>query len=787
MTLHILLLFAAAVLASGPRQQTVHRDTLLSEVVASDYIHRPLPLHPEGSAEAAQARIPSTDSLLLAGHIRMDVPTTTGHRPKGSEGDPDYAIFGTVDTTIQMGGADLSAYDRISLLVFPEAKGTAVTCLNLQLNNATPAQVGAHLMCLRPNQWNHILYDLGSIPREHVNSLRIYSDIKGRQASGPDTIRYTIRHISAQRTGHPTTDHGWTPSPERISYSMSGYPLHGQKTAILHERHIGADFRVADARTGRVCLTGKVAGTEGSIGRMGQADFTALSKPGNYILEVGSLRTQAFTIGSGVWMPSMWRVLNFIFCQRCGYPVEGIHDECHTDLYADHLGHSYSYGGGWHDAGDLSQQTLQTADVAYALLESAQSCRKADPTLSQRLIEEACWGLRFVLQCRLGDGYHASSLGLLHWTDNKPGTYDDIHTVRRQCHAFDNFLYAAYEAYACRILGQAHPLYPQLRRAAEEDFLFASLQYSQQGILPFPHMMEHTYNTAPSLFAAAASWSASQMYLLTGDDKYAGHASAYIRYTLACQEKDGARPELRGYFYRDETRRAIIHFIHQSREQLLAQALVALCQSQPKSPERPQWDEALQLYAQYLCSLVPYTAPYGMASSGTYLSREYDDDEGFRTLHLFAPANAQQLYTQQLQEGGVRLDSTHYVKRFPVWFSIFNGNEAIILSTGKAAAVLGKYLHDDTLREYALAQLYWTVGRNPFAQSLIYGEGHNYPSMDSFSSGEITGEMPVGIRSWKNTDTPYWPTTNNACYKEVWLTTAGKWLSLTSEFLNQSR
>jgi hypothetical protein len=30
---------------------------------------------------------------------------------------------------------------------------------------------------------------------------------------------------------------------------------------------------------------------------------------------------------------------------------------------------------------------------------------------------------------------------------------------------------------------------------------------------------------------------------------------------------------------------------------------------------------------------------------------------------------------------------------FPVWFSIFNGNEAIILSTGKAAALCGRYLN----------------------------------------------------------------------------------------------
>jgi hypothetical protein len=82
--------------------------------------------------------------------------------------------------------------------------------------------------------------------------------------------------------------------------------------------------------------------------------------------------------------------------------------------------------------------------------------------------------------------------------------------------------------------------------------------------------------------------------------------------------------------------------------------------------------------------------------------------------------------------------------------------------------------------------LYWIVGKNPFGQSLIYGEGYNYPQMDSFSSGEMTGEIPVGIRSHGNDDIPYWPAVNNACYKEVWVTAAGKWLSLISEYQNQT-
>ena len=123
------------------------------------------------------------------------------------------------------------------------------------------------------------------------------------------------------------------------------------------------------------------------------------------------------------------------------------------------------------------------------------------------------------------------------------------------------------------------------------------------------------------------------------------------------------------------------------------------------------------------------------------------------------------------------------MRRFPLWTDIFNGNEALILASGKAAALCGRFLDDQELSDIAIEQLYWTLGKNPFCQSLMYGEGHRYPSQDSFSSGEIVGEMPVGIRAIVDKDMPYFPMTSNACYKEVWLTSAGKWLSLLAELM----
>lgn len=175
-----------------------------------------------------------------------------------------------------------------------------------------------------------------------------------------------------------------------------------------------------------------------------------------------------------------------------------------------------------------------------------------------------------------------------------------------------------------------------------------------------------------------------------------------------------------------------------------------------------------------------YTAPYGMAPAGVYHIDEVQDSVSFQRQHLFVGAKAEDDYVAQLKQG-IQLDKSYYLKRFPVWFS-FRGNAAIHLSQGKAAAILGKYLKNEALLQIAREQLYWTVGKNPFGQSLIYGEGANFAQQYCPLPGEMVGEMPVGIQTRYNEDVPYWPQANNATYKEVWMTTAGKWLSLTSEF-----
>lgn len=144
-------------------------------------------------------------------------------------------------------------------------------------------------------------------------------------------------------------------------------------------------------------------------------------------------------------------------------------------------------------------------------------------------------GDRVHTENRYGDGYRASSMGLLIWQDGILNTLDDIHSVRVQNMAFDNFLYAGYEAYAAMTIDRDPMLQEHLRKVAEEDFAFATEKFEREGFDLFKQMYEHSYNTSESQYMATISWSASMLYKLTGKAYYAEKAAETIRYVLACQ------------------------------------------------------------------------------------------------------------------------------------------------------------------------------------------------------------------------------------------------------------
>lgn len=796
-----LIIAAAGILACKPvcDQVRVCDDPVLeTQLVQSGFLHSVLPVDYSSSMEAVYAskevlneqKVSETGSLwshsgfgrlIDNGHtdgVELAFPNLTGKRAMGPANDPDYATYGTSIARLDLEGIDASSFNRIHFKVYPDCEGARVVGLILDFSGKA-----THFINLRNHQSNDVWFEYDEYDKSDISYISLSSSIKGKDVTTGEEMRYRISDISFQLVADPEKTSGWEPMDSRIVYSTSGYLPNGHKTAIVSQSVADANshFEIVDAESGRRVFKGSIVPQTTTVGSFGVIDFSDFDRTGTFILKVGSLETAPFRISSTLWHDTQWRLANYVFAQRCGYSVPGVHGACHADLMADHGGMSISYAGGWHDAGDLSQQTLQTGDVAYALMEASNSLKTSNPILSARLLEEARWGIDHILKCRFGDGYRASSMGLLHWTDGKFGTYDDIHTVRTQNNALDNFLYAAYEAYAAMSITDDPAMVEHLCKIAAEDFEFALTKFRAEGFDSYPHIMEHVFNTSECQFMASACWSASMMYMLTSDDSYASLAAEFADYVVDCQHVEALNDGTRGFFYRNPVHEVPVHFIHQSRDQIFAQALELVCRTQKQHPSFGKWEASLRMYADYLKGMMQYTLPYGMIPSGVHREGEYDDWKSFSMLHIFAPEDARERFDAQIRKG-VAIGDGYYIRRFPAWFNIYNGNTAINLSTGKAAAICGRYLADEELLSIALEQLYWTVGKNPFGQSLVFGEGARYPQLNSFSSGEIVGEVPVGIRSIGDEDVPYFPVTNNACYKEVWVTSAGKMLSLISEF-----
>lgn len=700
-----------------------------------------------------------------------------------------YATFGSYIASLALNDERLGRMNRLSFELYADCPGLHSPIVRVGFKNNGIVKIpdaysreGFHAMNLKNHAWNSMSWEIDSIAHDKIEEISFNMHRYGKEVSGGDDLCFRIRNIRFERVEQPDVVHGWQCMRETAVLSTAGYMADGAKTAVANTSC--GQFSVCDAVSGEVAFTGPVQTVHGKHGVFQVLDFSALCKTGTYRLRMGEYVSETFRIGNDVLTDTAWKLVNFLFCERCGYPVPNKHGSCHHDVFAQHGGVKMSYAGGWHDAADVSQQSLQSAEVLHALLEMAQSVRTSDAMLYHRLMEEAAWGLDFVLRTRFGDGYRATNASIRRWTDNLLGNMDDCETNVHN-HSFENFICAGVEAYAgiC-FAAQDRELAWKCIQAAEEDFSFADRRFAEVG-LEQPAPDEHSASASLSQYYAAACWAAAQLYRAKPSEGLAESIRVFARRLMACQEQGGHDAPLTGFFYRDETCRAIVHFSHQARDQIFVQALAAACRALPDDPDQGSWERAMRLYGDYLKELQKNTQPYGMLPAGLYHIRELDDEESFVRVHPHVELKREKKNYREQLENATALGEGWYLRCFPVWFS-FRGNSAIHLSMGKAASLLGAYFEDEELKQIAREQLYWTTGKNPFGQSLIYGAGARYGQQYTALLGETVGEMPVGVQTRGNEDLPYWPPANIATYREVWTTPPGRWMWIAADLLRQA-
>ncbi len=212
-----------------------------------------------------------------------------------------------------------------------------------------------------------------------------------------------------------------------------GYRPSDPKLAFT-KKHSEGEFRVINMRTNKTALGGEI----GRIGTIDPAtgdtiftiDFSRLSTPGYYriVLHDTTEHSDAFLIADNVYAKASLASQQSFYYQRCGIAVNNgtqwKHFACHTAPahFFDNPAKTKDVTGGWHDAGDYNKFVPTTAVSAAFLLYlyELQPEKFSDGDLKipeshnniPDILDEARWGLQWLLKMQSGDGgvYHKASI-----------------------------------------------------------------------------------------------------------------------------------------------------------------------------------------------------------------------------------------------------------------------------------------------------------------------------------------------------------------------------------------
>ena len=421
--------------------------------------------------------------------------------------------------------------------------------------------------------------------------------------------------------------------------------------------------------------------------------------------------------------------------------MEGIHDVCHADVRSFRKGRARVVNGGWHDAGDLSQGFWRTAYGCYALLGALDV---APPALRERMEEEVRWGLDWLLKVRFPEGRHPTWTVLRYYSDNESGTVDDVAYPAR---------FVPWEVFqGVAVFVKALETLPL--SGAEKEAFSAAAKADWKAVAESSGWEQASY--------LEASWGAvasAFMYKHFGEPVYREAALHFGELLLRCQEQDSVDGmSLKGYFYESTRRKELMQNPHTAFWEASMLAFSALSEVFPD--RSAPWKEAVRLYVDsYLKPGSELSAPYGLLPAGLF-TRE-----------------------QTLEQPGTPV-SGHYVMRtFPVWEShVVHGATNIQLSLAWALALSATLLNDREAMDLVQTQLEWTLGRNPFSSSLMYGVGYNYAPLFVYTTRHVAGAIPVGIDCLHD-DVPFWDGTAHATSHEIWIEPVSRFLGTLSLYL----
>ena len=609
------------------------------------------------------------------------------------------------------------------------------------------------------------------VARDGVTALTFRPWVNKRIATTGDAAAYEIGPIALERVD-PDAFEGWTVASGRIAFSHTGYLTNVPKTALASGLK-AAEFQLVRANGGAEALRKRIDRQKGRLGEFDVLDFSEVVEPGTYVLRAGGVETRPFPIGARVWDGTIAKTVDFFYGERCGFRVPGVHDVCHRDWMASHGEQRTVMNGGWHDAGDLSQGLVNTGEAAYAMFSLAAEARAAGkpPAWLPALEDEAVWGLEWIHRVRFPGGFRVGFASMNLWTDGIIGNEDD-RTAAALNNPNVNYIAAAAGAAAARHLRDTSAdLARRSLAIAEEDWRAAVVGVETPATLSTPAFASTEMEQAAMGIVASV-----ELFKATGREEYARKAWELSNVVVASQQVAyvGREFPLAGFFYTGPDRSRIFHQFHRGNDQAPLVAMALLCETFPEHADWMKWYAVAARYGEYQKRSALATSPYSVLPAYVYRDDEWQQiAEGDRY------GSSRESFRQQVLNG-MPMGAGYYLRAFPVWFTR-RGNYGVLLSQMKALATVARLRQDSAASELLQKQLEWVVGRNPFCQSTMWGEGYDYAPLYSVSVGDLVGALPVGMMTRDNADAPYWPASNTYVFKEVWVHSSARWLAVMQD------
>lgn len=673
---------------------------------------------------------------------------------------------------------DATKYNRVSLMMYIKATGFVNFYVHFGFGNSSDRVT--HAPSIIPNKWNKVLFEVPDIQKDNVETLTITPFLFGTPPEATPELEIYVKDIFVEKVDEDYIK-GWD-TQERIAYSHVGYFINAKKEAIT-QGHKESNFYLKNKQN-QIVYTGKVTIYKNDETEYNVMNFSDFTTSGEYYLSIGDNKTNLFEISQNPYLSSIWKSLQFLRTLRCGEEVEKVHSACHLNCRSVHSdGRSVPVFGGWHDAGDVSQFEICTAEMAEAILDLATEVKSQDKQLYKRLLEEAKVGITWLLRTSFEDGNRALAVGYRIWRKNI--LHPDNTAVNANVSEngpFENFL-------AASALLKAYLTYKEYDKIYAEWCMRIALidyQAGKEGYELGIHTKRWGSNV-DSQVAGAAAHVVSLLYEITSDDSYINDASYYGRIILSCQQQEIPAWDIpiRGFFYEDPKHEKMLTYEHRGHEQNPIQGLVSLCHTFINHPDYESWVNGIKLYSEYIKTTYKYTYPYGLVPAHVYDLDKFNM-ERFTVPSGYGTIPEALLNLKEQARHGIKLNQNVYLRKLPVAIQR-RGYHATLLSKTKAISLCADFLDDDELMQISIDQLEWVMGKNPFSSSSMYGEGYNYHPLYVAYSPELIGALPVGFETKGYDDKPYWPVVNNAVFKEIWGHTTGKYLFVLADILKNKK